>query len=1433
MSCNPIYKPPKASFLAHLWSLSPRSSEFKATTLCNSCSLGGSVRSETCTSMAPTTFAPAARSTSSPGSSLISSPTSVCVQCGYIIDHSPELMSTSSSCSQSAEWCICDHGEMSPQHRRETRRLCCNVHDHEMRQHPEIFGHRAHVFVDSPVTLTSQPHLQREGGVPLDQLKAFFWHNRRSMGVIKNTEYLCGRRIEKMPTAHKLDSAARQQSRPKSEPQPSGNFCGQSALPKPRHEAAAAQQPGSAARDPMRVISGMSSMPLTKARARGNTHGRSSQLQAVPRMAVDSVFYDEDQERDEEDDERADENEADFYQHDDVSEDAFINQRVHSQPNYQDGEDDDLSPDDGKTTADDRYPQTPNAAGGSRTPKSDRQDRNADPDPKDVSIYQLESCPFNASVIDSLFLPEDGRAIAFQRGAAPSAFRGEGINGMRASYVFSPFRRRTDRNTLLPLVRLPPGRRLPSSGNLAVSCYRGCVCVDDSGVRFGNWVNPRRPTFVETRDGGRPFSAFDVKRVQVIGPSKVKRGLVLILLLVEAIQNGSEMTFVMLLPGTRQGYEVASAIRSVAEFGETCRAGASKLQKMNLAAQTAINEFEILILKHGGGSMSRSQRRELVTKLIPHYAASQPSATVMSLSQQSATSLFGNYDIATDDPAGKECFSQPICNRCDMSARPEVKSNLAAVLRRMTFNSSKQMCSDLEKAIAYIPSSLSRHFATVPILEIAAKLSMDGSKYKTRRQTLNDRFAILYEFIQQVNLDIAGPVVDELIAEMPPAFRLIGSSCRLGKSEPMRDHCEDAVFFSEATSTFGVFDGVGSWSKFCLDPSNFSRGMAYASVTESKLLAEMIQDRNANDKDQLLRWIGEPARPKPKIKMTDLPNKDPFSAKDKKKTENKYLDVEPLMWAHSLLCNAHERISQDNPLAWGTSTAVIGTVSPYSGELSIANLGDSCLMVLRRKFLVNNFDGPNRFDSPESDGDSFAKFDPANFPWHILHVVAGGSHERPGAERSVVFQTEEQVWPENLAPFQLSLLPARSWPPTLWRKVRSSSYALYKQLLDTEADAPGLATPTLCNLQPGDLLLAMSDGITDNLFSSEIAKISSLFLSPVEARQLNDEALATSPEAIAEIMVGVARRRAFDSNMYSKDFRKCDEPTVGEGISEGLKLKGKKSDDLACVAVWIDTTPAEEIRNALAEYYTAVSQPSPKVAKFIALSKIRLAREAGIRKYHARPSDDEQLVPFSVTMKDPERKFAVELPGDLSPLQLPVRERHPSPDSEDPCKTPERNRVSDDYNTSPQVPSPPSPTTTPCKARRHSVAELTNNSDPLPLFPFNGPLHGTASELAPIDEEPRLAFANADSLENRGSGVQTQVPAFPGSLLGVASQPTTRIDLDEEDNESVDSEPQISTSRRPSGPFALSQNDAGSIGVQRRVKTLHIDRAQPYCGRTR
>eukprot|EP00920_Eleutheroschizon_duboscqi_P038838 GHVT01093386.1.p1 GENE.GHVT01093386.1~~GHVT01093386.1.p1 ORF type:complete len:411 (+),score=70.80 GHVT01093386.1:1113-2345(+) len=394
MLSDPIYKPPEASFLEHLWSLSPRSSSwFQVAASCNSCSLGGSVRSATCTATVPAPPAPAATPTSSTVSSSNSSATSVCVQCGYIIDQSPGRMSTSSSGSASAERCICDHGEMSPQHRREIRRLCCNVHDHEMRQHPEIFGHRAHVFVDSPVTLTSQQHLEREGGVPLDQLKAFFWHNRRSMGVIKNTEYLCGRRIEKMPTAHKLDSAARQQSRPKSERQPSGNFCRQSALQKSRHEAAAAQQPGSAARDPMRVISGMRSMPSTKARARGNTHGRSSRLQAVPRMAVDSVFYDEDQERDEEDDEGAEEgDDVHFNQHADVPENEYTNQRVHSQPNYQDGDDDDLPPDDGETTADDKRPETPNAAGGSKTPKSVRQDRNVAPDPKDISIYQLESC---------------------------------------------------------------------------------------------------------------------------------------------------------------------------------------------------------------------------------------------------------------------------------------------------------------------------------------------------------------------------------------------------------------------------------------------------------------------------------------------------------------------------------------------------------------------------------------------------------------------------------------------------------------------------------------------------------------------------------------------------------------------------------------------------------------------------------------------------------------------------------------------------------------------------------------------------------------------------------------------------------------------------------------------------------------------------------
>jgi len=174
---------------------------------------------------------------------------------------------------------------------------------------------------------------------------------------------------------------------------------------------------------------------------------------------------------------------------------------------------------------------------------------------------------------------------------------------------------------------------------------------------------------------------------------------------------------------------------------------------------------------------------------------------------------------------------------------------------------------------------------------------------------------------------------------------------------------------------------------------------------------------------------------------------------------------------------------------YGASTITV--LALEGAEVGVTNLGDSGFMLLR----------------PE--------------PWGGMKLV-----ER-SREQNHSFNT----------PYQLTRVP-----PALMQKIGGRGL-----------DSPEDGESYLCNVQPGDLLLLYTDGLTDNLHWFEMLKlIDDLVMTPSER---------ASPEAIAKALVVAAQERSLDETAetpFSKNARRhrCDWP-------------GGKIDDVTVVAAWV------------------------------------------------------------------------------------------------------------------------------------------------------------------------------------------------------------------------------------------------------------------------
>lgn len=199
--------------------------------------------------------------------------------------------------------------------------------------------------------------------------------------------------------------------------------------------------------------------------------------------------------------------------------------------------------------------------------------------------------------------------------------------------------------------------------------------------------------------------------------------------------------------------------------------------------------------------------------------------------------------------------------------------------------------------------------------------------------------------------------------------------------------------------------------------------------------------------------------------------------------------------------------------SFGSATALVACLDKTGSKLGVANVGDSGMMHLRRK-------------------DSVAS--------------------------SVIGRTNEQQHRFN-CPYQLSRLPTEEDFPRLLSEGRTALVNLLKKNPTVFQDSPADADLYTFDLQEGDMLVAGSDGVFDNLFESDISSLCNSAVSPYEAN--HDSTSPTDPTHMATALAQAASAKAGDRTSLT--------PFSRNAQRSGVRHTGGKLDDICVVVAWV------------------------------------------------------------------------------------------------------------------------------------------------------------------------------------------------------------------------------------------------------------------------
>ncbi|EUD66548.1 hypothetical protein C922_03182 [Plasmodium inui San Antonio 1] len=389
---------------------------------------------------------------------------------------------------------------------------------------------------------------------------------------------------------------------------------------------------------------------------------------------------------------------------------------------------------------------------------------------------------------------------------------------------------------------------------------------------------------------------------------------------------------------------------------------------------------------------------------------------------------------------------------------------------------------------------------------------------QTNKMFLDDNYRTVDEMGRRLseNRLLRENSLDDVRANMIKLFKTYGGQCRIGK---VQGRCEDATFQTDIPPAFGIFDGVGSWSLEGIDASKFSIGLSLACQREAEKLSKNLNDYAKVSYNTIIR-------------------------------------------SKLLLKNSLDSVKKEYADAYGSSTAIVGLIDEYTGKCGIASLGDSVCMILRREFLPGDIN---------FERETYPKFPVESFLYY------NNKGRNPSIVRKIIWKTSEQKW-ENGAPYQLSNLPDRSqWKDLENRGLHSFVKILEKVDIDGDPPEAAVSPPSEILCMPGDLILLMSDGVSDNLFDEEIEAYCTFAISPEEACELGDPSAFTPAQDIAYSITNIAKRRSGDK-LHCKPFF----PFLGKYREPNRTYKGNKVDDISCVAIWVVCETEDSVKNFVA-----------------------------------------------------------------------------------------------------------------------------------------------------------------------------------------------------------------------------------------------------------
>ena len=333
-------------------------------------------------------------------------------------------------------------------------------------------------------------------------------------------------------------------------------------------------------------------------------------------------------------------------------------------------------------------------------------------------------------------------------------------------------------------------------------------------------------------------------------------------------------------------------------------------------------------------------------------------------------------------------------------------------------------------------------------------------------------------------------------------FRFSAGAAMLPHPEKVAKGGEDAFFVSDDGLTLGEWKKKNWTSRFFFPPA---RGRTSEEEKEKKRKLTFFHKNFPQKKlrkgvaDGVGGWgelgidAGEYARSL-MLNCRDAAASATAEARKKRggakgdDTKSSPLFVDP----KAVLTVGHSRTT-----AQGSATACVLSLDPRTGELAAANLGDSGFVV------VGGGGGGGGGGSSHGDGKN------------------SGSE----VEGRVAFKSPQQQHGFNF-PFQLGAAGSAS-------------------------DSPADAEEFLLRTSPGDVVVVGTDGLFDNVFAEEVARLAAL-----------SKARGAGPSEAAEAVAAFARRRAADQQAAT--------PFAVAAQAMGYNYRGGKMDDITVVVGFIE-----------------------------------------------------------------------------------------------------------------------------------------------------------------------------------------------------------------------------------------------------------------------